>query len=208
MYRALELLAFGHGLERTRFCFLDRLADCRNILLLGEGDGRCLERLTQLAPSAQIHCLDASRAMLDRAAARLLPATLARVTFEQADILTASFQPDCYDAVVTLFFLDCFTPEQVTAIVSRVSPALCADGRWLFADFALPASGLAHWQARLWLALLYPFFRWQTGLAARALPPSEALLCAQGFRCTAERTFRYGLLRSAVYVIPRTRGAA
>ena len=207
IYNTLERIAFGHGLERTRFCFLDRLVDCRNILLLGEGDGRCLERIARLAPSARIDCLDASRSMLDRATARLPPETLTRVTFEHADILTASFKPGHYDAVVTLFFLDCFTAEQVGAIVRLVRPALRAGALWLFADFAVPASGPARWRARAWLTLLYAFFRWQTGLPAASLPPSEDLLSAQGFRCTAERNFDHGLLRSAVYVAPPSCGA-
>jgi hypothetical protein len=89
-----------------------------------------------------------------------------------------------------------------------VRPALRAHARWLFADFALPASGLAHWRARAWLMLLYAFFRWETRLAARSLPPSEALLGVQGFRCTAERTLRHGLLRAAVYVAPQPPRAA
>ena len=132
---------------------------------------------------------------------------LSHVTFEQADVLTASFPSGHYDAVVTLFFLDCFTPEQVGRIIDLVQPALCAGARWLFADFALPAAGLPRWRARAWLAMLYFFFRWQTGLAARSLPPSEALLRARGFHCAAEQSLDHGLLRSAVYVAPQSHPA-
>ena len=71
LYRALEYLAFGGDLERARFCLLDHLAGRRSILILGEGDGRCLARLLPLAPEARIHCLDASPAMLARAGARI-----------------------------------------------------------------------------------------------------------------------------------------
>ncbi len=71
IYRALEFLAFGGALERARFCFLDRLGGCDDILVLGEGDGRCLERLVGLAPHARIRCVDSSPAMLAVAAARV-----------------------------------------------------------------------------------------------------------------------------------------
>jgi hypothetical protein len=201
-YRALERLAFGRSLERARFCFLDRLSTCAHILVLGEGDGRCLERLSRIAPAARIHCVDASRAMLARAEVRLPDAARARVVFEQADVLSKSFAPARYDAVVTLFFLDCFTAEQVAAIVARVTPALSAGSLWLFADFAMPAGRLASWRATLWLKMLYLFFRWQTGLAARSLPPSEPLIRAQGFQCREEQDFDRGFVRSAVYQIP------
>ena len=201
-YRGLEALAFGRTLERARFCFLDRLVDCRSILLLGEGDGRCLERLAVIAPSAHIHCIDASRAMLARAETRLRPAARARVTFEQADVLRRSFPTAGYDAVVTLFFLDCFTADQVAGLIARVRPALQPGSPWIFADFALPTGGFARWRARIWLKSLYLFFRWETGLAAQTLPPSEALLRAQGFRCREEQSLNRGFIRSAVYQAP------
>lgn len=201
-YQALETLAFGRTLERARFCFLDRLAGCRSILVLGEGDGRCLERLALAAPAARIHCIDASSAMLARAQARLPPAAKPRVTFEHGDVLARSFQGAHYDAVVTLFFLDCFTPGEVAEIVTRVRPALAAGSVWLFTDFAVPAGRVARWRASLWLKLLYLFFRWHTRLTARSLPPSESLLLEHGFCRTEERDFDRGFVRSAVYRAP------
>jgi ubiquinone/menaquinone biosynthesis C-methylase UbiE len=200
VYRALEILAFGRDLERARFCFLEQLRDCQSILALGEGDGRCLARLVRIAPHAEIHCLDASAAMLARAASRISHVEArTRVTFEHADVLTTGFDPRRYDAVVTFFFLDCFTAEQVTAIVRGVRAGLQHGGRWLFADFAVPAGGVAEWRARAWLTVLYLFFRWQTGLSARSLPPSEEILRENGFQSVAERDFRNGLLRSAMF---------
>lgn len=105
LYRPLEFLAFGRDLERARFHFLPRLHDRRNILVLGEGDGRCLARLVQAAPLSRIHCIDASTAMLARAEARIAGTEAhARVTFECRDIMAARLTPATYDAVVTLFF--------------------------------------------------------------------------------------------------------
>jgi ubiquinone/menaquinone biosynthesis C-methylase UbiE len=200
IYRSLEFLAFGRDLERARFCLLERLADCREILVLGEGDGRCLERLVRAAPLARIRCVDASAGMLGRAAARLTdPAVRARVAFEQADALALELPPGRYDAVVTLFFLDCFRPEQVAALVSRVRDSLQPGALWLWADFAWPPRGWRRWQARISLRLLYLFFRWQTGLPARALPPAEEILGAAGFEREAEREFQGGFLRSALF---------
>lgn len=199
-YRALEFLAFGGDLKRARFCLLDRLADRRSILVLGEGDGRALARLVQLAPLARIHCVDSSAAMLARAEARLAgTGARDRVSFERADVLTCEFRPAQYDAVVTLFLLDCFDAAQAAGVVTRVSGALQPGAAWLFADFVLPARGIARLRARAWLGLLYAFFRWQTGLRTRELPPSENLILAAGFQCEARREFQWGLLRSAFF---------
>lgn len=201
-YRFFEFLAFGRDLERTRFCLLDQLADRRSILVMGEGDGRCVERLSRLAPQAHIHCVDFSAAMLRKAEARIDDRDRARITFEQADALTWKFPERQFDAVVTLFFLDCFEQAQAAQIVPRLAGTLKPGARWLFADFVLPAHGLARLRARAWLRVLYGFFRLGTGLRTRHLPASERLIEAQGFRMEATRTFQFGLLRSTLFSQP------
>lgn len=203
VYRALEVAAFGGDLARTRFCLLAGLADAESVLILGEGDGRCLERLAALAPQARFHCLDASAAMLARASARLAPDARARVTFEQGDARVAPLPPRRYDAVVTLFFLDCFTPEEVRALVARLLPALRPAARWLFADFCLPPAGWRRWRAQVWLGVLYGFFRVTTRLSARRLPPAEEILSAAGFTPQRAETFQHGLLRAVLFTADR-----
>lgn len=202
-YRALEFLAFGRDLERARFCLLDRLVHCHEILVLGEGDGRCLARLVKVAPTACIHCIDASAAMLARAEVRIAGSEAhRRVTFECADIFAASLPPAHFDAVVTCFFLDCFTADQTAAIVGRVSSSLRPTAQWLFADFSVPAHGLARKRAQAWLAILYTFFRLQTRLQAHVLPPSEDLIQHAGFQPLETRSFQLGLLRTVLFARP------
>jgi SAM-dependent methyltransferase len=202
IYRPLEYGAFGRDLERARFCFLDRLRDCRAVLILGEGDGRCLHRVVHAAPDARIDCLDLSPAMLARAEARLPADARARVTFRCVDLLTAPLPAEAYDAVVTLFFLDCFTTEQAADLVRRIAASLRPGARWLWADFSLPPAGLARVRARLWLALLYAFFHWQTSLSARVLPPAEELIAGAGFKPESERVFQWGFVRSVIFSQP------
>ena len=202
VYRLLEYLAFGRDLEHARFCFLEKLRDRREILVLGEGDGRCLAQIARLAPAARIDCLDLSSAMLSRAAARLPAEARTRVAFRQADLLTAELPSARYDAAVTFFFLDCFSAAQAEAIIHRVSHRLRDGGLWLWADFAMPRPGLARWRAQFWLRMLYAFFRWQTGISARVLPPAEELILATGLRRESEKIFQCGLVRSAVFSQP------
>ena len=57
-------------------------------------------------------------------------------------------------------------------------------------------------RAKTWLRVMYLFFRWQTGLSARRLPPSENLLCKNGFTKLAETSFQHGFVRSAVFAKP------
>jgi SAM-dependent methyltransferase len=180
LYRALEFAAFGRDLERARFAHLGRLADCRDILLLGEGDGRCALGLATMATGARLLCVDSSPGMIRRARARLDRAGVGtRVAFECADLRSYTPPPGAFDAVATLFVLDCFGTPDVASIISR--------------------TGAARLRARAWIALLYAFFRWETGLGVSVLPPSEDLLREAGWRITATRTLQFGLLRSTLY---------
>jgi cyclopropane fatty-acyl-phospholipid synthase-like methyltransferase len=203
IYRCLEYAAFGRALETARFRYLDRLEQCRDILVIGEGDGRVLRRILALAPDAFVRCIDSSAAMLARADARLDPAARHRVSFECADVRTAAIRPSAYDAVVTMFVLDCFSPEDVDRLVERLSASLRPNGLWLFADFSIPARGWRRVRARLWVAFLYAFFRWRTGLDVRELPPSEDILQAAGLSVVDAATSQHGLLRTAVYRLRR-----
>lgn len=198
LYRPLELLAFGHDLERARFTWLPELRDCRRILVLGDGDGRGLARLAGLAPAAAIDSFDLSAAMLARARQRVGSAA-DRIQFRQADLRRAELPARHYDAVVTCFFLDCFDETEIEPVIARIAASLQPGARWLWSDFVLPPRGPARWRARVWLATMYFFFRWQTGISASELPPSEALIAAAGFRPRATCTWQWGMLRSTVF---------
>lgn len=199
VYRFIEFLAFGRALERARFRHFDRLSDRKHILLLGDGDGRGLALVCRLAPHARIDSVDFSAGMLERASRRLRPDDRARVTLRQADALTTEFPAHTYDAVTTLFFLDCFPDAQVGALIARLHPALTPNALWLHADFTLPAHGFHRMRARLLLALMLAFFRWQTGLAVRALPDSEARLLSSGFHRIAVASWQGGFIVSSVF---------
>ncbi|MEO8196030.1 MAG: class I SAM-dependent methyltransferase [Thermoanaerobaculia bacterium] len=195
----MERLAFGGALERARFAHVDALRTCRSILLLGDGDGRFLERLLAAAPGARVHSVDASAAMLALAAARVAPADRVRVKFENADARTIALPLAAYDAVATLFFLDCFTPEETRALVTRVAGSIRPGGQWLFADFAVPEGGWRRCYSRVVVGGLYAFFRWRARISARRLPDSERTIAGAGFRAEVSSTLAQGLLRSVLF---------
>lgn len=203
-YRILELAAFGRALERARFVHLDHLSACRRILVLGEGDGRCLARLVRAAPTAQIDVLDISPVMLARAAAGLPPEDRPRVLLREADILRSPLPDGPYDAVTTMFFLDCFAAADLRALVPRVAAVLAPAATWLWTDFRVPERGVVRWYAQACVGALYAFFRWQTGISARTLPPAERMIEEAGFRAVQRRDYRGGLIRSVVFARHQT----
>lgn len=198
-YLALERIAFGRDLERARFRHIDALKPHGRILVLGEGDGRFLSRLLRDAPVARIDCVDASPAMLSLARSRLSNEDRSRVDFHCEDVMSSRWKDGTYDAVATLFFLDCFTPAELAALIPKIGRALKSRATWVWADFNMPEKGWRRWRAAIWTGLLYRSFRWLTGLGAGALPPADAMIESHGFRRTEFRTLQAGMIASAVF---------
>ena len=200
-YRPLEYLAFGNSLERARRRHLPALARCRHILVLGEGDGRCLRVLSALAPDARIRVVDGSAAMLARARQRLSADAAPRVTFEQGDVRSIDMPAATYDAVVTLFILDCFDARDAAQVVSRVRASLCPGARWIFADFVMPPAGWRRWRAMVWIRGLYFFFGLATNLRVTSLPPSESLIARTGARPISAARYQGDMIHSVLFEV-------
>lgn len=202
VYRPLEHLAFGGALVRARFAHLDALRSASRVLVVGDGDGRCVAQLVTAAPQAAIHCIDTSASMLAAAHRRLPPEVHARVTFELADVRGFAVSPDSWDAVLTMFVLDCLTEDDTRAVVQRLAGGLRPGGHWLWADFAEPRSGWRRVWARLTVRALYVFFGWTTGIEARTLPPAERILAETGLIAVDGKQWLGGLVRSIRYQRP------
>ena len=200
-YRWMEAVLAGNKLQRCRTSFLSEAAEARSALVAGEGNGRFLVALLRTNPSARVLCVDGSARMLERARGRLRRAGIQapRVEFVQADLTAWSPPPALFDLLVTHFFLDCFRPEQIAAIVSRFSRAALPEARWLVADFCEPAAGPARWRARVILAVMYWFFRRAAALEARRLTAPDAFLEEHGFRLRQRRRSEWGLLHTDLW---------
>ncbi|MDB6124222.1 MAG: hypothetical protein JWQ71_3215 [Pedosphaera sp.] len=201
-YRWMEWVLAGSKLQRCRTEFIHAIPAPRQVLMLGEGNGRCLIELLRAYPLARFTCVDASRRMLDCARKRIEKHGLSveKVEFIHADILKWSPAPQQFDLIVSHFFLDCFEREQIEEIVSRLALGATAEARWLLADFCEPAAGLAKWRARLVLKLMYFFFRQVTRLPASRLTPPDPMLLRNGFTLRERRLADWGLLHSDLWV--------
>jgi ubiquinone/menaquinone biosynthesis C-methylase UbiE len=195
-YAQLERALFGHALEQARFAHLDQLREARTILLVGEGDGRVVQRLLTLAPHCHIDVVDRSPAMITRARERI--AGTRRVTFHTADI--RAFEPERrFDALATLFFLDCFEPPELFEIVSHLASMLEPAGKWLYSDFLPASTGV---RQRAWLSFLYTAFGLLTDIEARTLVAPDEALTRAGLVRVRHRQHARRLLTSEVWRTP------
>ena len=189
-YRWFEYVAFGRALERCRFTQLESLGEERRVLIFGEGDGRFLERLVKQAPNALIDAFESSGEMIALAAGRLSEMERIRVRFYAQNAVESQFQEDCYDLVVTNFFLDCLTSDEAQALVEKVTAALKPGGCWIIGEFAKPAGGFGRLHAAVWLRAMYLFFRVTTGLRVAEVPGYQKMLNAAGFAVVKEQRQR------------------
>ena len=196
-YDWLEAVTAGSRLQRARTQWLDALAGCQHVLSVGEGHGRFAAAFLERFPKSNLTCVEASTAMM-RLAQRRTRKWKDRVRWERAEVL--DWQPhEKYDAVVTCFFLDCFPPESLAAVVRHLANAAAVRAVWLLTDFTLPAGGPARLRAKMIHSVMYAFFRAMVGLPARRLTMPDELLANSGFRLTDRRDFEWGLLRADVW---------
>ncbi|MFN7934793.1 MAG: class I SAM-dependent methyltransferase [Bryobacteraceae bacterium] len=193
IYRWLEYAAFGRLLETCRFFFLPELRLARRVLILGEGDGRFLARFLQSNPTATVDVIEQSPKMIALARARLSAPDLARVTFHSSN----QIPPHAYDTIVTHFFLDCLSPAEASRLIAGI--ATTRHATWIVSEFHIPAQGWPRFHARLWITIMYAFFRWTTGLATRSIPPYEPMLAQHGFHRHSQQFWRWGLVKAELY---------
>ncbi len=194
-YRWLEYAMFGRGLLRCRFDLLPWLADARRVLTVGEGDGRFVAELARQFPEIKVDCVEASGEMIACARERL-PANT-KVRFHQADALEWDFSKGKYDAVVTCFFLDCFSSETLAVLMPRLAASVRPEGQWLVTEFHQPSRGMWRCHAKAWLAAMYFFFRHATRLEARRLPDWEGGMARLGLRCCGRLSRRWNLIAAS-----------
>ena len=199
IYRWLEYLTFGPLLWRCRTHFLPQLLQCRNALILGDGDGRFTARLLHLNSQIRVHAVDGSPRMIETLEQAATPHRN-RLTTQIANM--NHWNPphsEPYDLIVTHFFLDCLTTAEVAALASRLRPVLAPQPHWLVSEFAVPQTFFGRLFAAPLVALLYRAFRVITGLRQQSLPEHARALTDSGWALDRESLHLRGLLVSQLW---------
>jgi hypothetical protein len=201
VYRWMELFTFGPWLKRCRCAFLADLTESRSSLVLGDGDGRFTAQLLGANRTIQIDAVDSSAAMLGELLGRAGPNAVRIKTF-CAD--ARDWQPahPPYDLVVTHFFLDCLSTDEVRSLAAKLRCAISPSAVWVVSEFAVPDGWFGRCVARPLIGLLYLAFGCLTGLAVRRLPDHGAALREAGFTLDRRRRWLGGMLVSEIWCGP------
>jgi hypothetical protein len=201
-YKWMELATFGPWLWRCRCAFIDKLGASRRALILGDGDGRFTARLLTQNPGIEIDAVDASHAMLQALVHRAgASAHRIRTHWTDARVFEPSL-PAC-DLIVTHFFLDCLTTDEVAALAARLRKSITPSVIWLISEFAVPKGWFGRLVACPAISALYFAFWLLTGLSVRQLPDYSGALINAGFTRIRKHEWLAGLLVSELWALQR-----
>jgi cyclopropane fatty-acyl-phospholipid synthase-like methyltransferase len=194
----MEFVLAGEKLQRCRTAFLREVGEPQTILLAGEGHGRCLRECCDRFQNARITCIDASQRMLVQSRRSLEEEDFEvnQIEFIHANLLDWTPHPGGYDLIVTNFFLDCFSRDELERVVYQLATSGTPKANWLLADFQMAASGVKKIRSRLILWSMYLFFRTVTRLPTKNLTVPDPFLEQNGFRLHGRVEAEWDLLHS------------
>ncbi len=203
LYRWAEFLFLGPLLSRTRNHFVPQIQHARQVLVLGDGDGRFLAHLLRRAPSMQALAVDSSASMLLLLRRRCAFAG-SRLTTIHGCVNPLPLGADLgkTDLIVTHFLLDCLPQDNVESLARQLATAAEPGCLWVISEFGIPQRNPWRVLARLYIRGLYLAFRVLTGLQTQSLPDIPGALTAAGFSCVHHAERLKGLLYSQLWQLP------
>jgi ubiquinone/menaquinone biosynthesis C-methylase UbiE len=193
VYDRLASLVYGKAIKDAQRVHLPSLITARSILIVGGGTGWLLKDVLELNPDSRITYLEASAKMLALSRKGIQDVDAKRVTFIHGTevILSQSAQ---FDTIIANFYLDLFTPAELSGVIIRLKHTLLADGQLVCTDFV----NHTVWQ-RMLLGVMYGFFRLTTGLQNQQLAPWRDEVEAQGFQRVQSRSFWNAFIYSELF---------
>lgn len=201
-YEILEHSLFGRLLEHRRFAFLGEMRTSQKAIVCGGGDGRFLARLLQVNARVEVDFVDLSSAMVELAERRVTGMGRAfrkRVRFHVGDVRSFAAPADSYDLIVTHYFLDCFSNQELEDVVGRLASWGMPQARWVVSEFSEASGPIGRLWTRGVIRGLYAAFRFTTGLRVTRLPQYKAALASGGYFLRFEEDVLAGLLHSSLW---------
>ena len=198
IYKSLEYCVFGGKLQQARVYHLQRLKthlpakSC--VLVVGDGDGRFTAELLRARPDLRVDYVESSAKMVKLAQQRVEHLELEEpVQWVNQDI--NEWSGSDYDLVVTHFLLDCFEGDEFTSLIKSLHAKMKPMAYWLSSDFNPSVS----WWARIWVKLMYLFFRLCTSVKASSLTPQEPIFKALGMCSEVQFSSVRGFIYSSLW---------
>ncbi|MFZ1808058.1 MAG: class I SAM-dependent methyltransferase [Cyclobacteriaceae bacterium] len=176
---------------KAQECNLEAISDNSDVLVLGGGTGNFLNKLLSRNNGCRIWYVEASQKMIERAKKNLNFTD--RIIFIHGTHENLPEQK--FDVVITHFFVDLFTEQELRAVSHQIHNHLKKEGQWLVADFV----NRKYWH-RVLLKLMYLFFNLMGSLDLKELPDWNNIIQAKYFEKASESTFYKDFICAVTYV--------
>jgi tRNA (cmo5U34)-methyltransferase len=190
IYDSLAGLVIGDGIRTSQLYFLNHLTQKQNLLILGGGTGWILPFIFEINPMLHIDYIELSPKMLDKA--KMNAQENQKIKFIEGT--ECSIPIGKYDCVITNFYLDLFSDEDLCTVIDQIKESLQPDTSWLVTDFISEK----RWQ-RVMLWVMYRFFSITTGLKTSSLPEWKSSLERAGGKLVETKKSSRGFIESTVF---------
>jgi tRNA (cmo5U34)-methyltransferase len=199
IYDYLLLIPPGKGFIKSQEALLPLLPPKKSCLIIGGGTGTFLKTLVTSEKVQHIVYLDISDKMLAVASAKISNlAHKCTVEFRRGSLEDIK-KDETFDLIITNFFLDLFTREEVQAWLSFIDKHLSDNGLFYFTD--LQYSTGKTFKKRLqhfYIQFLYVFFRSLTAIKGKSLIDLRTEIRQSGFTIVHEKDYKE-LFYSAIF---------
>ncbi|MFK7899314.1 MAG: class I SAM-dependent methyltransferase [Cyclobacteriaceae bacterium] len=189
-YSSLSRIVFGDTLMKAQTHFFTEIPEGAHVLFVGGGNGDVLK----YCPSSwKIDFLEKSPVMLELAKKKVINHD---VQFLQEDFFLFESNQK-YHAVITPFFFDMFSNEQVKKGIERIKTLhLKPKGIWLFTDFV---ENKPNRFKKILVKTMYLFFRLTAKLEQQQLPDFEQLFNEIKAKQDSKMLFFGNMIKSNVF---------
>lgn len=193
VYDSLAKLVFGDTIQSAQLEFLAEIKPSSSVLIIGGGTGWILNELDSLSVSINVDYIEASVKMLEKSKLRG-PFRNIEVRFIRGtqDSIQEHTQ---YNVIITNFFLDVFTEDNLLNVMQKLDSSLSEEGTWMMTDFVENGK----WWQRLLVKMMYSFFRITTRLEGRELQNFDYYFRNMGYSLIKEMGFFKQMIASRIY---------
>lgn len=190
-YDRLANFIFGKSILGAQLCHLKYIPVNANILVLGGGTGKWILELIKTDKTCKIWFVEASSKMLDRAKDNLK--NVKQMSFIHG---TENEVPNLhFDVIVTHFFLDMFTNQQLHNLIGQLAKNPNSPSLWIVADFEKSK----YWHSLL-LRFMFLFFKLSGTIENNELPDWNAILKSHHFKIAEAKSFYGEFIQCRLYV--------
>lgn len=173
IYDFLASMFFCGAIGNAQETHLEQIPANAKVLVLGGGSGKWMKKLFRSSPGCDVYFIEASSLMLEQAEMNnwKYKDQIEFIHGTHLDVPATQF-----DVVITHFFLDMFSDDDLSGFVALVKRRMQKNGIWLVADFVEKI-----WWHSLLLRIMYSFFRRVGAIDTRKLPRWQSAIEDNGF---------------------------